>query len=122
MTRRTERLNDVIREEISDLLRREVKDPRLEKNFFTITHVETSSDLRHAKVYVSVMGPDEEKKETLKGLEAAAGFLRRQLRDRLTMRRVPDLSFYLDESIERGGRVLELIREVSEEGEGRAKE
>lgn len=122
MSRRVERLNDLIRSEISDLLRREVKDPRL-SGFVTITHVDTSVDLRYSKVFVSVMGTEEERKEAFAGLAAASGFLRRQLRGRLTLRRVPELDFHNDDSIERGGRVLKLIKEVTEgEAEGRAQE
>ncbi|MBI2907249.1 MAG: 30S ribosome-binding factor RbfA [Chloroflexi bacterium] len=122
MTRRTERLNELIRSEISDLILREIKDPRL-SGLLTITQVDISVDLRHAKVFVSIMGTEEEKKEALRGLEAASGFFRRQLRDRLTLRRIPELSFHRDDSIERGGRVLELLREVSaDDTTGRARE
>jgi ribosome-binding factor A len=111
-TRRIERVNELIREEISELIRREVKDPRLD-SFISVTEVVTSPDLRHARVFVSIMGTDEEKQQVEKGLAAAAGFLRRELGERLTLRYTPELVFQLDDSIERGSRLLQLINEVA---------
>jgi ribosome-binding factor A len=111
-TRRIERVNELIREEISELIRREVKDPRLD-SFISVTEVVTSPDLRHARVFVSVMGTDEEKKQVEKGLVAATKFLRRELGERLTLRYTPELTFQLDDSIERGSRLLQLINEVA---------
>lgn len=113
MTRRTERINDLLREEISDLIRYEVKDPRV-GGLISITEVHVSPDLRQARVFVSVMGTDEEKVATFRALRAAAGFLQRALRKRLTIRRVPELAFLADESIERGARILALIEETQE--------
>ncbi len=110
-TRRMERVNELIREEISELIRREVKDPRL-NSFISVTEVVTSSDLRHAKVFVSIMGTDEEKRQAAKGLAAATRFLRRELGERLSLRYTPELLFQLDDSIERGSRLLQLIKEV----------
>ena len=112
MAHRIERVNHLIRQEISQLLQRQVKDPRLE-NFIAVTEVETTPDLRYAKVFVSYMGSQEEKQEMLKGLEAAAHFLRNQLARRLRLRRIPQLSFEWDDSIERGTHLLQLIDEVS---------
>lgn len=114
MSRRIARLNDAFREEISDLLRRQVKDPRLAV-FITITRVETSADISHAKVYVSVMGSEEDRDAALRGLEAASPFLRRQMGHRLSLRRMPELSFRRDDSMEQGAHVLELLDEVSEQ-------
>lgn len=112
MTRRTERLNDLIREELSELIRRQVKDPRL-GCFLTVTRVDTSPDLRYAKVFISVMGTEEEKGQAMEGLASASGFLYRELRGRLSLRRMPQLSFHKDDSIERGAQVLHLIKEVT---------
>ena len=112
MTRRTERLNDLLREEISELLQREVKDPRL-GCFLTVTRVSTSPDLRHAKVFVSIMGSEGEKREALKGLASASGFFHRKLMERLSLRRMPQLSFHKDDSIEQAAHVLDLMREVA---------
>ena len=112
MTRRTERLNGLIREEISELLQREVKDPRL-GCFLTVTRVDTSADLKYAKVFVSIMGSDEEKEEALKGLDSASGFFQKKLWGRLSIRRMPQLSFHKDDSIERAAHVLHLMHEVA---------
>ncbi len=108
MTRRTDRINELFREEISELLLRHVKDPRI-SGLITITAVENSEDMRHAKVYISVLGTEEERTSALAGLQAAAGFIRHELVERLSLRRVPELSFIRDDSIERGAHVLELL-------------
>ncbi len=113
MTRRTERINSLLREEISDLLRRGMKDPRI-GGLVTITEVDVSPDLRQAKVYVSVLGTEEEKLATFQGLKAAARFLQRELRRRLTIRRTPELTFMQDESLEEGARMLRLLQETRE--------
>ncbi len=111
-TRRQERVGELIREEISELLRREVRDPRL-TGFISVTEVVTSPDLRHAKVYVSIMGTEEEKIQVEKGLAAASGFIRKNLGERLSLRYTPELSFHRDDSIERGSHLLQLIKEVT---------
>jgi ribosome-binding factor A len=114
MTRRTERINDLLREEISDLLRRGLKDPRL-AGLITVTEADVSPDLAHAKVFISVMGTDEEKASTFRALAAAASFVRRELRKRLTIRRVPELAFLPDDSLERGARLLALLEQARDE-------
>jgi ribosome-binding factor A len=105
-------VNELLREEISNLLLRQAKDPRL-SGFVTITEVTTSTDLRQATVFVSIMGSEEERKAALEGLSAASRFFRRELTQRLRMRRIPELSFSSDNSIERGAHLLDLIRKVS---------
>ena len=114
MAHRIERVNSLIRQEISELLRRQVKDPRL-GNLISITNVSTSPDLRYAKVFISRIGNEEEKQEALSVLTAASGFFRRELAQRLRLRRIPELSFQRDDSIERGEHLLQLIDEVSTE-------
>lgn len=111
-TRRIARVNDLIRKEISELLMREIRDPRL-GGLLSVTEVDTSPDLRHAKVFVSVMGSEEEKRRVEEGLAAASGFLRRSLGERLSLRHIPQLDFQRDESIERGTHLLELIKEMA---------
>ncbi len=111
MAHRIERVNNLIRRELSDLLQRQVKDPRL-GSFVTVTEVSTSPDLRHAKIFVSRIGSEEEKQDTLSALVAASGFLRNELAKRLGLRRVPELRFQWDDSIERGVRLLKMIDEV----------
>lgn len=114
-TWRQEQLAEVIAEELSDLIRTRMKDPRI--GFASITDVELSGDLRHAKVFVSVLGSPEEQRATLQGLEHAAGFLRHELAQRLTIRHTPEILFRLDESIERGTRILQLIHEMEAQGQ-----
>jgi ribosome-binding factor A len=112
VSRRLQRLSGLFREELSDLLLRQVKDPRLAQ-FVTITRVDITPDLRHARVYVSVMGSQEEKTSTLEGLAAAAHYLRRELNSRLSLRRIPQLSFRRDDSLEQGARVLDLLKDIA---------
>lgn len=115
MSRRLERLGTLLREELSDLLRREMQDPRLAQ-LITITRVDVSSDLQYARVHVSVMGSAEEKDATLAALRKASAFLRHHLSQRLTIKKVPLLQFRLDESLERGDRLLRLMDQVSRGG------
>ena len=103
---------DVWSQEISELLRRQVKDPRL-GNFVTITEVTTSADLRYAKVFVSRIGDEAEKRETLNILTGASGFLRKELAKRLKLRYIPELSFRWDDSIERSARLQKLLDQVN---------
>jgi len=112
VTRRTERVNNLIRQEISQLLWRQVNDPRL-ASFISVTRVSTSPDLKHAKVFVSSMGDETSKSEILQGFTAASGFLRRELAERLTLRHIPQLSFHFDDSIQRGAEVIRLIEQVA---------
>ena len=115
MSRRVDRLNGLLRQEISLLLTREIKDPRL-NGIISITHVQTSSDLRNARVFLSVMGNQDNKDEVLDGIQSAASFLRRSLRDRLKLRYVPFLKFALDESIEDADNVLRIMDDIETGG------
>lgn len=110
---RQEKLGELFALELSDLLRTRLKDPRV--GFASITHVEVSGDLRHAKVFVSVMGTPEEQVATIKTLKHAAGFLRHELASRITLRYMPELAFKLDNSIAEGAHVLELIHQIEQE-------
>lgn len=114
MSRRIDRVNEVLRLEISQLLARQIKDPRLSGVITTITEVRTSSDLRNALVLLSVMGDQDAKQSALAGIQSAAKFLRRELRDRLTLRYVPFLSFALDDSLENADRLEELMNQIHE--------
>jgi ribosome-binding factor A len=107
MSRRTERIEEMLREEISTLLQRELKDPRV--GFVTVTGADVSPDLRHAKVFVSVMGTPEEKKETLAALNRARGFLRSEIGKRAHLRTAPELTFAEDAGAERGDRITQLL-------------
>jgi ribosome-binding factor A len=119
MSLRTTRVNELLRAEISDLILREVKDPRVTEGLVTITEIRVSPDLRHATVFVSHMGTDEEREHALTGLQKAAPFMHRELVHRLKMRAVPELQFRFDPSIERGARLSDLIRKVSTENRER---
>jgi ribosome-binding factor A len=112
MTRRAERVSSIIQQELSYLLREQVNDPRL-ASFISITKVSTTADLRLTKVFISTLGNKADKNEILKGFVAASGFLRKQLANRLKLKHTPELSFHLDDSIERGAEVLRLIEQVA---------
>jgi len=112
MAHRIERVNNLIRREISELLQRQVKDPRL-GNFVAITDVSTSPDLKYAKVFVSCIGGNQEKQEILAVLTSASGFFRNELAKRLRLRHIPELNFKWDDSIERGAHLSELIDAVN---------
>ena len=119
MKRRTERVNDLLREQLDYLLRREAKDPRLE-TIWSITDVEVTRDLRHAKVYVSVFGTEEEAAATMAALQAARSFLRRELSQRLnTMHHIPEIAFKRDTSIERGARLSAMLDDLARERQER---
>ena len=112
---RHQRIAGEIRQEISAMLAGELKDPRLSV-FATITEVRMTPDLKQAKVYVSVMGPANEQKDTIKALTAAAGFVRHELSERLQLRRAPELLFVLDRSEEYAQRINELLRRTKSPG------
>ena len=106
-TARMRRVNEVIREVLGTAIATDLKDPRI--GFVTVTDVETSPDLRAARVYVSVLGSAEERERTLEGLRSAHGVLQGRINEELRMKRTPTLSFHYDESIERGVRLSELL-------------
>ena len=116
MSRRVVRINGLLREEISRLLSREIKDPRL-SGLLTITQVRTSSDLRNAKVYLSVLGNDEANTTALQGIQSAATFLRKQLRERLRLKYVPFLTFEIDDSMETSDHIFRLMDQARQESD-----
>jgi ribosome-binding factor A len=114
MSRRIERVNELIRHELSEMLLRDLRDPRLD-GLISITRVEVTPDLYNARISVSVMSETADQAGALKALNAAAGYLHKELVHRLDMRRVPFLTFQLDKSIEEGAAVLARIDEVLHE-------
>jgi ribosome-binding factor A len=114
MSRRTERLNSLIRRDLSDLIRNEVKDPRV-AGVVSVTRVDTSADVHHAKVFVSVYGTLREKEDAIAGLSDASRFIRRQLRGRLETRNVPVLRFILDDTLDEGNEMLRLLDSLSDQ-------
>jgi ribosome-binding factor A len=107
MSARMRRVNEAIRQVLSDALAGDLKDPRV--GFVTVTEVKTSSDLRHARVYVSVFGPPAEREATLDGLRSAHGFLQARIGDQLHLKHTPELRFVLDNTPERAARVERLL-------------
>ncbi|MBM3450614.1 MAG: 30S ribosome-binding factor RbfA [Armatimonadetes bacterium] len=107
---RIERLRELIKEETGQILQFEVKDPRL--GFVSVTDVELSADLHHAKIYVSVLGNDEQKAQTMEGLRSAVRFVRGEIGRRIKIHHTPEIQFRLDESIERGTRLVKMIEAV----------
>jgi ribosome-binding factor A len=108
--RRTERLNEQFRQEIAELIHGQVRDPHA--GMATVTAVETSPELDHAKVYVTALGDDAEKEQVVEGLRRAAGFIRTQLGRRLHIRRVPEIHFVLDTKLEEAMRIESLLRQA----------
>jgi ribosome-binding factor A len=115
LTHRQQRLNRLFREEISDLLLRHLKDPRL--GMISITEVQISPDLAQATVYVSVSGDSDEREKSLEGLASAAGHIRTELGKRLKLKRIPALEFRPDLAQERGDRVLNLLEQIRRESQ-----
>ncbi|MBM3465168.1 MAG: 30S ribosome-binding factor RbfA [Armatimonadetes bacterium] len=111
---RLDRVRNLLRQATSEIVGR-IKDPRV--GFVTVTDAEVSPDLRHARVYVSILGSEDERKQALKGLESARGFVRRELHKEITLRHIPEVSFFLDESLDRGMRVNELLATALREDE-----
>jgi ribosome-binding factor A len=112
MSHRMERVNTLMQREISELIQRELRDPRLDE-FVSVTEVSVSPDLRYARVYVSSVGGQQKEQQILGALGSAAGFLRSELAKKVRLRRMPELHFQWDNSIERGDRILRLIDEVT---------
>jgi ribosome-binding factor A len=110
MTQRTQRIDELLRQEIGRALEGELADPGI--GFVTVTEVETSPDLAHARVWVSVIGTERQRKETLAALRRAMPYVRRGLNSKIRLRRIPELEVRLDDSVERGTRVLHLIDEL----------
>jgi ribosome-binding factor A len=107
---RADRVKAAIRQEVSSILQRDIKDPRL--GFATVTDVEVSGDLQHVKVFVSILGDENSRADTMEALVSATGYIRSEIGRRVPLRLTPEISFEYDESIERGARILKLIEDV----------
>ena len=112
---RIEKLQELIKQEMSKMLLKELKDPRI--GFVTVTDVEMTGDLREAKIYVSIMGGAEQVKSSLEGLQSALGFIRREIGHRIRLRFTPEISFALDTSLDYGDHIQKLLLQV--EGENK---
>lgn len=115
MSRRTERIDDLLRAELSDLIRREVRDPRV--HLVTVTRVEITRDLRHARVSASALGSEEQRAAAVEALEGARGMLRSRLAPRLKLRVVPELHFQLDRGAEYSQQISKLLEEIHDGGD-----
>lgn len=115
MSTRQEKLKGLLKEEISDILRRELKDPRL--GFVTVTDAEISPDLSHARVFVTVMGSQEERETNMAVLKKAERFVRRAFGKRVKMKVLPEIEFQFDDSVDRGIRMFELLEQIRHEVE-----
>lgn len=109
--KRTDRISEEIKKELSSVIR-DLKDPRIPM-MTSVVNVDVTNDLRYAKAYISVMGTDEEKKDAIKGLKAAAGFIRREIGSRIKLRCVPEFSFVEDSTIEYGAHINKLLNDIS---------
>lgn len=111
--RRPQQVGEAIQRELSDLLLRELKDPRL--GFVTIMDADVSPDLKHARIFVSILGSDEEQQASMAALDSARGWLRRELGQRLSLRYIPELQFRADKTEETADRINRLLNEVNRE-------
>lgn len=118
-SQRQRKVQELLVREISEIIRRELKDPHV--GFVTITDAEVSPDLRHARVFYSVLGDPAAQEETGKALNRAAGFIRGEFARRASMRYVPEIRFHFDPSVERGARIQELLEQVRREDEDAAR-
>ncbi|HIW25735.1 MAG TPA: 30S ribosome-binding factor RbfA [Firmicutes bacterium] len=117
---RMTRVNDEITKELANIIRGELKDPRIGV-MTSVLRVETTQDLKYCKIFISVLGNDEEKKEVMKGLKSASGYIRHLLAERINLRITPELMFRLDDSVEYGIKMSKLIEQIRNEppvGEG----
>lgn len=115
---RTDRLNSLLKEVISEVIRRDVRNPHVTE-LVTVTRVQISKDLHYAKVYISVIGTEQEKGETIDALKSAAGFIAVNSSQKVVMRYFPELTFKLDDSVDKHMRIEELLSKISKEREAR---
>ncbi|HIK25740.1 MAG: 30S ribosome-binding factor RbfA [Thermosynechococcus sp. Uc] len=113
--RRVARVAELIKREVSQLLMYEIRDERVGAGMVSVTDVEVSGDLQHAKIFVSIYSTDEVRRSTMAGLKAASGFVRRELGQRLRLRRTPEVVFIEDRSLERGSRILSLLNQIGQQ-------
>lgn len=121
---RMDRINEEVRRELSEILREEVKDPRMDNRLLSVLKADTTKDLKYCKVYISVLGNEEQRQETEKVLKTAAGFIRRELARRLNLRNTPELKFIMDDSIEYSIHISQMLKNygVSPEGQNEQEE
>lgn len=121
-SRRVSRVSSLIKQEVSQMLLHDIKDDRVGAGMVSVTYVEVSGDLQHAKIYVSIYGTDEARTETMAGLTSATGYIRRELGKRIRLRRTPEVIFREDRGLEHGDRMLSLLNQLSQERQSKERE
>src|SRR5574339_1132045 len=111
MSLRSNRVGEQMKKELGDIIGRKIKDPRI--GFVTVTDVQVSGDLQQAKVYISVLGDEEQRENTLKGLAKAKGFIRSEIGQRIRLRKTPEILFEFDEALEYGNRIETILRDLN---------
>ncbi|MEQ6375370.1 30S ribosome-binding factor RbfA [Bacillaceae bacterium S4-13-58] len=111
---RANRVGEQIQKELGEIISRRIKDPRV--GFVTVTEVKVTGDLQQAKVYITVLGDDDQKQDTLKGLAKAKGFIRSEIGKRIRLRKTPDITFEFDEATDYGNRIESILRELNQPG------
>ena len=119
-SRRVARVAALIKREVSQMLLSEIKDDRVGAGMVSVTEVDVSGDLQHAKIFVSIYGTEEAKLETMAGLESSVNYVRRELGSRMQLRRTPTVKFLEDRSLERGDRMVDLLNKISQERQSKA--
>lgn len=114
-SRRVSRVSSLIKREVSQMLLNGIKDDRVGSGMVSITDIDLSGDLQHATIFVSIYGSEEAKEETMEGLKASEGFVRRELGHRIRLRRSPEITFLEDRSLERGDKMVHLLEQISQE-------
>ncbi|MFT4413607.1 30S ribosome-binding factor RbfA [Fredinandcohnia humi] len=113
MSLRPNRVGEQMKKELGDIIGRKIKDPRI--GFVTVTDVQVTGDLQQAKVFISVLGDEEQRQNTLKGLAKAKGFIRSEIGQRIRLRKTPEIQFEFDESIDYGNRIETIIHEINKQ-------
>ncbi|BAC13556.1 30S ribosome-binding factor RbfA [Oceanobacillus iheyensis] len=108
---RAHRIAEQMKKELGEILSRKIKDPRV--GFVTVTDVEVTGDLQQAKVYISVLGDEKKKQDTLLGLSKAKGFIRSEIGNRIRLRKTPEITFEFDEALEQGNRIETILRDLN---------
>lgn len=117
MSLRRNRVGEQMKKELGEIIGRKIKDPRI--GFVTVTDVQVTGDLQQATVYISVLGDDEQKENTLKGLAKAKGFIRSEIGQRIRLRKTPEITFEFDESMDYGSRIDSLLYQIQEESQSK---
>ena len=121
-SRRVARVAALIKREVSQMVMSEIKDDRVGAGMVSVTNVDVSGDLQHAKIFVSVYGTEEAKEETMEGLDASAHYVRKELGSRMQLRRTPTVKFIEDKSLEKGDEMVNLLNKISRERENKPEE